>query len=88
MSNEQTYNGWTNRETWAAHLYITNDQGLYEYMREQESGEGIKDWFESQVTLMIENQCHRDTALMLTDIGSLWRVDWVEVYGALHDEGK
>jgi hypothetical protein len=26
--NSLEYNGWTNRETWAANLYIGNDQGL------------------------------------------------------------
>jgi hypothetical protein len=35
MTNDMTYNGWTNRETWALNLWLTNDQGLYEMTRER-----------------------------------------------------
>jgi hypothetical protein len=31
---ETTYNGWPNYETWAAHLWLSNDQGTYETARE------------------------------------------------------
>ena len=31
---DETYNGWSNRETWALMLHIKNDQGLYEWSRE------------------------------------------------------
>ena len=31
---DETYNGWTNRETWATALHIDNDEGLYNYRRE------------------------------------------------------
>ena len=33
--SEETYNGWTNRETWALNLWLTADHGLYEMTREQ-----------------------------------------------------
>jgi hypothetical protein len=32
---EKTYNGWTNYETWVVSLWLDNDQGSYEYWREQ-----------------------------------------------------
>jgi hypothetical protein len=35
MTNDMEYNGWTNRETWALNLWLSNDQGLYETTRER-----------------------------------------------------
>ena len=28
---KQTYNGWTNYETWCANLWLSNDEGCYNY---------------------------------------------------------
>lgn len=32
--SDDTYNGWTNHETWAVALHIDNDEGLYHYRSE------------------------------------------------------
>jgi hypothetical protein len=34
MSTDKTYNGWTNYETWAAKLWMDNDQGSYSYWQD------------------------------------------------------
>lgn len=31
---EEEYNGWTNRETWAIQLHLSNNEGDYNHMRE------------------------------------------------------
>jgi hypothetical protein len=36
---DETYNGWTNRETWAVGLHINNDQGWQESVHEALRGE-------------------------------------------------
>ncbi len=33
--SDETYNGWTNRETWAVALHINNDQGWQESVMEE-----------------------------------------------------
>jgi hypothetical protein len=35
MTNDMEYHGWSNRETWALNLWLSNDQGLYEMTRER-----------------------------------------------------
>lgn len=98
---EQEYNGWTNRETWATMLHIDNDEGLqlnaYDMAKEQiknhDEGEEINPYFlGEQIKEYIEEvldwenvQSNRDAFLMLTDIGSLYRVNWREIAEALLD---
>lgn len=35
MSNDTTYNGWTNYETWVVNLWLTNDSGSVDYLNER-----------------------------------------------------
>ena len=73
--NDNTYNGWKNRETWALNLWFNNDQGLYYLMQEyiedckenelsKESAtialmDFFEDWVEEQVE-RIENPVIKD----------------------------
>lgn len=102
-TNIETYNGWTNRETWATALHINNDQYLQELAddyamtahnehRADNEGEGgascdavncLADTLESWIIedlLTLENVAGNEGLFsMLTDIGSLYRVNWREL---------
>ena len=62
---DETYNGWTNRETWALMLWINNDEGLLEMVRDHvasytreakiesltyETSKALQEWAESMFT--------------------------------------
>lgn len=81
------YNGWTNRETWATKLHLDNDEALNEYAWEYarananayELGETLKNWIEDDLLTLENIAGNRGLYLMLTDIGSLYRVNWQEI---------
>ena len=88
MSEE--YNGWTNRETWAVNLWVTNDQGLMngvdEAMRDAYDAEGENYRLDEVYCGVIDalfdydnGLPSRELLLMRDDIGSLWRVNWGEL---------
>lgn len=90
----ETYNGWTNRETWALMLYISNDQGLADTARDicDESGESAVYEFRSWVDGLLnwesyefESGCVQSPELvkMSQDVGSLFRVNWSECVESL-----
>lgn len=71
--NGDRYQGWTNRETWAAWVNITNDVDLYRAFRGS-NAEDLRRDFERVAD-----------AEDLLSIGSLWRVNWDEIAKALSD---
>lgn len=82
--SEQTYNGWANYPTWAVHLWLTNDEGLYNHVLETAydcSGEtrrvDLADWIKDFVRGSIE----LDEASMRADLlgYALDSVDWLEI---------
>lgn len=101
----EEYQGWTNRETWATNLWISNDQALYEiardYARQEVEGhdkaeeinpyylgETFKSWIEEDLLTFENIKDNRELWMMLTDIGSLYRVNWREIAGHYLDEIK
>lgn len=95
MKNE-TYNGWTNYETWLVNLWITNDESQLEYWREcyQDSigcsfdfrharnfAEALKEQFESDAEVI------SGTSGFWVDLinASLANVNWEEIGIAMRD---
>ena len=93
---EQKYNGWTNRETWALALWIDNDYSLQEtaneYARSEIQGheegeeinpyylgESLKNYIEEDLLTFENVSQNKNLWIMLTDIGSLYRVNWKEI---------
>lgn len=91
-TNDETYNGWTNRETWAFMLYVNNDEGLQESAREcvTTAADALQDWAEMHFTRDgytddTGGSWPDDLADMARDIGSLCRINWSECVEALTD---
>lgn len=97
MSDEK-YEGWANHETWAVKLHWDNNEGDYRYFTEQakkfkEAGEttyAFADFLKARAEeiqeSVIEGEATKEAKLFIQDVGSLWRVDWVEIAEAYYNE--
>jgi hypothetical protein len=84
------YNGWANYETWCVHLWLTNDQGTYETMREivAEAKQGYEAGQTIRVYVEDLNPLLGHEASMFTDLlqGALDIVNWQEVAEAFSED--
>lgn len=99
-TNPDEYNGWVNRETWAAALHLSNEEGLYRVCLQlvadapsiMAAGEAVESFVTESAELVYFPQPGDPTPpaewvrLMLSDVGSLWRVDWQAVAGSFLDD--
>ncbi len=94
-AEREKYNGWTNRETWATHLWLTNDEFTYssarqvvgtefefEFMRAEALEDFVGDILNGEHIYSDQDQVNA----MASDIGSLWRVNWREIVEALRED--
>jgi len=88
----EEYNGWWNRETWTANLWLDNERGLYDMVQdmarntlEEHPESGAVQCLEESIENLFD-EAFSDIAdmtqaglNMLKDIGSLYRVNWREI---------
>jgi len=92
--SDQTYNGWTNYETWLINVWMSNDEGSYELWQETaveyiEEAEGDTDKERAadaaaDLARRLEDECEGDrpelTGVFADLLGSaLSSVDWHEI---------
>jgi hypothetical protein len=102
LQQAETYNGWSNRETWATALHIDNDESLQNEASEKisqaflenidpeaedgylsgvrEAEDALSDWVDDLMSDEYwDGHTPRGIALMRSDVGSLWRVNFREI---------
>lgn len=94
MSTE-TYQGWTNRETWAFNLHWTNDPGLYEIvcaeaarfllMSPDADDTRLGDHIVATVHDIVDEDETGALAMVSDEVGSWWRVNAREVGEAVRE---
>jgi hypothetical protein len=91
MTTDTKFNGWTNHETWAANLWLTNDQELYDQARDRvlaeendyDASKAVKALLEG-VTLYLLSE----TASLAYDLlsSSIDRVNCIEIAEHLRED--
>ena len=86
----EKYNGWANYPTWAVHLWLTNEEGLYDESRELVQREyAYLSEREDALKEFVEELCPAsEEASVQSDLlgWALSQVDWREIAEALADD--
>jgi|GEM_PF-998538 len=95
----KTYNGWSNYETWAVNLWLSNEEGSYRYWtdrtrellaEERAGGESCStlNRLAEELKESICEECELQTACLAADLmtAALGEVDWYEIARSFLDE--
>ena len=98
MSENENYQGWANRETWAFMLHVNNDQGLYnETLEVAQQHAGSDDFLLGQAVVLYWQETLEEWAetygaplsdgleMFRNEVGSWWRVNYTEVGAAVRE---
>ncbi len=88
--DQESYNGWVNRETCVVALHLSSDEDLYRQTLTRiddtetvgEAAASIERWVKEKHSILHHEPPNRITQPwlnMLADTGSLWRVDWQQI---------
>lgn len=80
---EETYQGWTNRETWAVALYTGNDQGWHDSILE--SLREARDWHQRQEEQFGAENVPQASAATPYHAGELIRQNVEDMFDSLED---
>ena len=92
--NDEECNGWSNSETWAVDLWLSNDEGMYKDISRivrrsynvEKAERGIREYVEELKEMVNDGQAGEELISMFNDIGNMQRVDWEEIVEAWWEE--
>ena len=93
MREEETYNGWANRETWAFMLHVDNTIGCEFVADSLEFDDDTSDYAVGEMVadmvrdLLDECEGADWVRMMRSDVGSWWRIDYRAVGAHARDWG-
>ena len=90
----EEYNGWTNRETWAVNLHLSNKQDWYQGAIDKVAaqlhiaadtspvymGAVLREYWDTDIFCDPDLELEWEV-IVLRDVGSEWRVNWTEIAG-------
>ena len=91
--NDDTYNGWANRETWAFMLHVDNTVGSEFIVESLEFGDESSDYHIGECVadmvgeLLDECEGADWVRMMRADVGSWWRIDYREIGAHVREWG-